>query len=102
MSKNKNEVSIQPLQDKIILKEIIEKDKKTASGIIIPDSASGEKDTKKGEVIAVGEGKMLDGKLIKPPVKVGDKVLYAWGEEIVMNGEKFVVLSIDNVLAIFK
>lgn len=100
MSNKKLIVPIKPLHDRVVLSEITETDTKTASGIIIPDSASGEKDTKKGQVVAVGKGKMVDGKLEKPAVSVGDKVLYSWGDEVVVNGEKYIIVGSDNISAI--
>ncbi len=100
MNKKNTSLKIKPLQDKVVLKEISTKDTKTASGIIIPESANSEKDTKKAEVVAVGSGKIVDGKTIKPEVSVGDKVLYSWGDEVVIEGEKFIITSIDNISAI--
>jgi chaperonin GroES len=103
-TKNKKDkgVSIKPLSDRVVLKEIELSDTRTASGIIIPDSASDEKDTKKGQVVAVGEGRMIDGKLQKPSVKIGDTVLYSWGDKIIVNGEKFIIVGADNISAIIE
>ncbi len=67
-------MKIKPLSDRIIVKPA-EAEEKTASGLIIPDTA--KEKPMKGEVVAVGAGKVGDdGKLIKMELKVGDKILY--------------------------
>ena len=67
-------MKIRPLHDRVIVKRIDE-ERKTASGIVIPDTAAEKPD--QGEVLAVGKGKKTeDGKLIALDVKVGDKVLF--------------------------
>jgi chaperonin GroES len=63
-----------------------ERETKTASGIIIPAaSEGGDKGSKKGEVIAVGPGRHEDGKVIPVSVKVGDRVLFQWGDKLVLD-----------------
>ena len=96
----KTNVPIKPLHDRVVLKEIAKGDNKTASGIIIPDSADESKDTKRGEVVAVGVGRLVDGKLEKPAVSVGDRVIYSWGDEVVVQGEKYIIVGSDNISAI--
>jgi chaperonin GroES len=96
----KTNVPIKPLHDRVVLKEIAKGDNKTASGIIIPDSADESKDTKRGEVVAVGVGRLVDGKLEKPAVSVGDRVIYSWGDEVVVQGEKYTIVGSDNISAI--
>ncbi|MCS7083651.1 MAG: co-chaperone GroES [Aquificaceae bacterium] len=92
---------LRPLNDKIVVKRIEEQEQRTASGIIIPDTAKEKPQV--GEVIAVGEGRMLqNGQRVAPSVKVGDKVVfnkYA-GTEVELGGEKLLVMSEDEVLAI--
>ena len=67
---------IKPLQDRIIIKEDGEsKEKKTSSGIIIPVTVNDDKGSKRGEVVAVGPGRIEDGKLVPVAVKEGDTVL---------------------------
>ena len=67
-------MKIRPLHDRVIVKRL-EEERKTASGIVIPDSAAEKPD--QGEVVAVGNGKVLeDGSVRKLEVKVGDKVLF--------------------------
>src|ERR1035437_7231553 len=84
---------IQPLGDRVLLPEIGEKNlTKTASGIYIPETVNSDKETKKGEVVAVGNGRYEDGKLIPVRIKVGDTVVYSWGDKIEIDGEKYVVV----------
>jgi len=100
-----SKVNIKPLGDRVLLKPLggEELHKKTASGIIIPDTVDKEK-PEQGIVIAVGEGKYVDGKLIAPKVNVGDKVVFSkYGyDEIKMDGEEFFILKEENILAIIK
>ncbi len=92
-----------PLYDRVVVKPIEEAAEKTPSGIIIPDTAK-EKPSE-GEVVAVGEGKLLDNGEIKPlKVKVGDKVIYSKysGNDIVIDGEDLIILREDDILAIIE
>jgi len=94
---------LRPLYDKIVVKRFEEQEQRTASGIIIPDTAKEKPQI--GEVIAVGEGKLLqNGQQVPPKVKPGDKVMfnkYA-GTEVELDGEKFLIMSEDEVLAIIE
>ncbi len=93
-------MKIRPLQDRILVQPILEKDVRKG-GIIIPDSAK-EKPIE-GRVKAVGKGKIGDdGKHIKLDVKVGDKVLYSkyGGTEIKVGGEDLLLMREDDVLAV--
>lgn len=93
-------MKIRPLHDRIVVKRL-EGEKTTKGGIIIPDSAQ-EKPIE-GQVVAVGNGKILpDGKVRTPAVKVGDKVLFGKyaGTEVKLEGEEHVLLREDDVLAI--
>ncbi len=102
-SKKEKTPDIIPLGDRVLLREYEkENESKTASGLIIPNSADSDHQTKKAVVVAVGKGKYLDGKYLEPEIKKGDKVLYNWGDEISIAGEKFVLASLDNVTAIIK
>ena len=76
--KNVSKTGIKPLSDRVLLRPIdsSEMGEKTLSGIIIPDTVSKEK-PEQGEVVAVGEGKIVDGKLTPLSVKVGDKVIFS-------------------------
>ena len=90
---------IRPLNDRIIVKGI-EAEQKTASGIIIPDTA--KEKPQEGRVIAVGEGRREDGKRIPVDVKRGDRVLYGKyaGTEIKIEGEDHLILREDDVLGV--
>ena len=93
-------MSIKPLADRIVIK-VIEDTEQTSGGIFIPDSA--KEKPQKGEVVAVGEGKMNDNGEREPmDVKVGDVVLYAKyaGTDIKMDGVEYKILSIKDALAI--
>ncbi|MEC7641139.1 MAG: co-chaperone GroES [Nitrospinota bacterium] len=93
-------MKIRPLQDRILVQPILEKEVQKG-GIIIPDSAK-EKPIE-GRVKAVGEGKLNEnGKRTKPELKVGDKVLYGKysGTEIKVDGEDFLLMREDDILGI--
>ena len=93
-------MKIRPLQDRILVQPIKEKDVRKG-GIIIPDSAK-EKPIE-GRVKAIGAGKVGDdGKRVKLDVKVGDKVLYSkyGGTEIKIDDEDFLLMREDDVLGI--
>ena len=93
---------IKPLGDRIVIK-VIEDTEQTSGGIFIPDSA--KEKPQKGEVVAVGLGKMNDkGEREPMDVKVGDTVLYAKyaGTDIKMDGVEYKVLSVKDALAIIE
>ncbi|QPJ66674.1 MAG: co-chaperone GroES [Candidatus Nitrohelix vancouverensis] len=93
-------MKIRPLQDRILVQPILEKEVQKG-GIIIPDSAK-EKPIE-GRVKAVGKGKVGDdGKPVKLEVKVGDKVLYGKyaGTEIKVDGEDYLLMREDDVLGV--
>lgn len=92
--------NIKPLHDRVVIKRM-EEEKLSAGGIVIPDSAT-EKPIK-GEVIAVGTGKVLDnGQVRAPQVKVGDKVLFGKysGTEVKLDGQELLVVKEDDLFAI--
>lgn len=94
-----------PLGDRVLVKPIDtdELATKTDSGIIIPDTVSKEK-PEQGKVMAVGEGRYDDGKLIKPRVKEGDRVLFSkYGyDEVKIDDEELFIIKEENILAIIK
>ena len=93
-------MALKPLADRIVIK-VIEDTEQTSGGIFIPDSA--KEKPQKGEVVAVGAGKMNDNGEREPmDVKVGDVVLYAKyaGTDIKMDGVEYKILSIKDALAI--
>jgi chaperonin GroES len=93
---------LKPLNDKILLKRV-EAESKTKSGIVLPETA--KEKPKRGTVIAVGDGKMLDdGTRAKFQVKKGDEVIFASyaGTEVKIDNEEFLILSEDEVLAVIE
>ena len=94
-------VSIQPLEDRIVIKSV-EAEQTTASGLVIPDTA--KEKPQEGEVLAVGPGRWNDDgdERIPLDVKVGDRVLYSkyGGTEIKHGGEEYLILSARDVLAV--
>ena len=93
---------LKPLGDRIVIK-VIEDTEQTSGGIFIPDSA--KEKPQKGEVVAVGEGKMNEkGEREPMDVKVGDVVLYAKyaGTDIKMDGVEYKILSVKNALAVIE
>lgn len=94
--------NIKPLYDRVVIKRM-EEEKLSAGGIVIPDSAT-EKPIK-GEVVAVGEGKVLDnGNVRAPKVKVGDKVLFGKyaGQSVKVDGEELLVIREEEILAVIQ
>jgi len=92
---------LKPLHDNVLIRPI-EAEHTTASGIVIPDTASKEKPMR-GKVIAVGAGKMDDqGKRISPEVKKGDVVIFSKyaPTEIKIEGQEYYILREDSILAI--
>jgi chaperonin GroES len=95
-------MKIRPLQDRIIVKRMEEEDM-SKGGIIIPDSA--KEKPMEGEVIAVGNGKILDnGQKTTPDVKAGDKVLFSKyaGTEVKIDGEEHLIMREDDILGIIE
>lgn len=95
-------MKIRPLQDRVIVKRM-EEERTSAGGIVIPDSAA-EKPIK-GEVIAVGTGKILDNGEKRPvDLKVGDKVLFGKysGTEVKVNDEELVVMREDDIMGVIE
>lgn len=93
-------MKLKPLGDRVVVKPI-EQDEKTAGGIVLPDTA--KEKPQRGEVLAVGTGKLLDnGERVALDVKVGDKVLYAkyGGTEVKVDGEAYLILRESDILAI--
>lgn len=91
---------IKPLNDKIVVKRL-EAEEKTKGGIVLPDTA--KEKPKEGRVISVGEGKLLDnGKRASLTVKENDRVIFSSyaGTEVKLQGEEYLILSEDDVLAI--
>ena len=93
-------MKLRPLDDHVVVKPLESADK-TAGGIILPETAK-EKSTK-GEVIAVGLGRLLrSGKRLAMEVKVGDKVIYGQygGTDVKLDGTEYKILSETDIMAI--
>ncbi len=93
-------MKLRPLGSHVIVRRL-EEDEKTPGGIIIPDTAKDK--PQRGEVIAVGKGRVLkNGKRLPLEVMVGDKVLFGKyaGEEVEIHGEKYLIMEEDDILAI--
>lgn len=93
---------IQPLADKVLVKPL-DAEAVTASGIVLPQTV--EEKPMQGEVIAVGPGKRLENGNVAPmSVKVGDKVLFTKysPDEVEVDGEEYLVIDEDKILAIVK
>jgi chaperonin GroES len=100
--KVKAKPKIQPLGDKVLIKESSAENtaRKTDSGIFIPDTVKEDKGAKKGKVVAVGEGKFENGKFIPVSVKAGDTVLFQWGDKINIDGEEYYIVRESEISAI--
>lgn len=93
-------MKIRPLHDRVLVKRL-EEERKTASGIVIPDAAAEKPD--QGEIIAVGAGKILeDGKIRPLAVKAGDRVLFGKysGQTVKVDGEELLVMREEDIMAI--
>lgn len=92
-------MKIKPLHDRVLIKRISEEEK-TKGGIIIPDTA--KEKPMEGKIVAVGSGKIVDGKTVALQVKTGDRVLFAKyaGTEIKIEGEEHLILSEEEILGI--
>ncbi|HYP06026.1 MAG TPA: co-chaperone GroES [Bryobacteraceae bacterium] len=94
-------MNIRPLYDRIVVKRLESNEEKTASGLIIPDSA--KEKPQEGEVVAVGKGKRLeDGKVVSLDVQVGDRILFGKysGSEVKIDGAELLIMREDEVLGI--
>ncbi|MCK4376553.1 MAG: co-chaperone GroES [Candidatus Brocadiae bacterium] len=92
--------TIRPLGDKVLIKRL-EAEEKTAGGIVLPDTA--KEKPKQGKVIAVGDGKQLEsGEKAPFQVKKGDTILFGSfaGTEVTVDGEEYLLMSEDDILAI--
>jgi len=91
-------MDLEPLGDRVIV-EPGEGEEKTASGIVIPDTA--KEKPQEGKILAVGPGRYEEGKLIPLEVKAGDIVIYSkyGGTEVKVGGKEYLILSERDVLA---
>ncbi|UXR77806.1 MULTISPECIES: co-chaperone GroES [unclassified Staphylococcus] len=93
---------LKPLGSRIVI-EKKEQEQTTKSGIVLTDSA--KENSNEGEVVAVGPGRLLDnGQRVAPEVQVGDRVVFQQyaGAEVKRNDKKYLVLDVEEVLAIIE
>lgn len=93
-------VQIKPLEDRVVIRQV-EAEEKTASGLVIPDSA--KEKPQEGEVVAVGPGRVDDnGNRVPMDLSVGDRVIYSkyGGTEVKYGAEEYLVLSSRDILAV--
>jgi chaperonin GroES len=91
---------LRPLGDRLII-ELVEQEEKTASGIVLPDSA--KEKPQEGRVVAVGNGRVADnGERVKLEVAEGDRIIFSKyaGTEVKYEGKEYLILRQDDVLAI--
>ena len=91
---------IQPLADRVLVRRLEDAEEQKIGGIIIPDTA--KEKPQEAEVVAVGPGKMEDGKRVTLDVKKGDKVLIGKysGTEVKLDGEEHLILREEEILAV--
>ncbi len=95
-------MKIRPLHDRVVVRRL-EDERKTPGGIVIPDSAA-EKPMQ-GEILAAGNGKILEGGEVRPlDVKVGDKVLFGKysGTEVKVDGEELLMMREDDIMGVIE
>lgn len=93
-------MALRPLNDRVIVKRL-DNERTTASGIVIPESATEKPD--QGEILAVGPGKKTeDGKVLPLDLKVGDKVLFGKysGQAVKIDGEELLVIREEEIFAV--
>jgi chaperonin GroES len=93
-------MNLRPLHDRVIVKRL-DQETKTASGIVLPEAAAEKPD--QGEVLAIGNGKILDDGKVRPlDVKVGDRVLFGKysGQAVKVDGVEFLVMREEDIMAI--
>ncbi len=93
-------MKIRPLHDRVIVKRM-EEERKTASGIVIPDAAAEKPD--QGEIVAVGNGKIGDDGKVRPMnVKVGDRILFGKysGQAFKMEGQEYLTMREDDIIGV--
>ena len=90
-----------PLGDRVVLKQLVAEET-TKSGIVLPGQA--QEKPQQAEVVAVGPGGMVDGKEVTMQVKAGDKVIYSKysGNEVKLDGEEYIIVKQNDILAVVK
>ena len=95
-------MELRPLHDRVVIKRLEEGETKRG-GIIIPDSA--KEKPQQGEVVAVGNGKLLEnGERMPPEVKAGDRILFGKysGSEVKLDGQEYLILKEDEILGVLE
>ena len=93
-------MKIRPLHDRVIVKRL-DQEKKTASGIVIPDTAAEKPD--QGEVVAIGKGRILDDGKVRPlDIKVGDRILFGKysGQTVKVHGDELLVMREEDIMGV--
>jgi chaperonin GroES len=90
---------IVPLGDRLILEPAVEKSAKTDSGIYIPETVKEDRGAKRATVVAVGPGRIEDGKRVPVDLTPGDTVLYQWGETVTVDGVEYVIVRESEIIA---
>ncbi len=94
---------IRPLGDRVlVIEDAQENGRKTASGIYIPETIKENGGAKRGTVVAVGEGRMEDGKRVPLTVAKGDTVLFSWGDTLKVDGVEYHVVNESSILAVIE
>lgn len=99
LKKIEKKQNITPLGDKVLVEEK-KQESKTASGIILPDSYKDDKGMKEGIVIAVGPGKIVDGRMVDVAVRKGDQILFQWGDEVKIDGKEYYLVNESSIVAV--
>lgn len=100
MAKTSKKTTIKPINDKVLVKRL-EAESRTAGGIVLPDNA--KEKPKEGTIVAVGNGRLLkSGERSQFQVTAGDRVIFSSyaGTEIKVQGDEFLILAEDDILAI--
>lgn len=95
-------MNLRPLHDRVIVKRL-DLETKTASGIVLPEAAAEKPD--QGEILAVGNGKILDDGKVRPlAVKVGDRVLFGKysGQTVKVDGDELLVMREEDLFAVIE
>ena len=93
-------MNIRPLHDRVIVKRM-EEERKTASGIVIPDTATEKPD--QGEVVAIGKGRILENGKVQPlDIKVGDRILFGKysGQSVKVKGDELLVMREEDIMGV--
>lgn len=92
-------MNLKPLGDRVVLKQL-EAEEKTKSGIVLPNQA--KEKPQQAEIVSVGPGATVDGKLVPMQVKQGDKVIYSKyaGTEVKIDKEEYIIVKESDILAV--